>query len=169
MKGMIKKWFLVGLIAFAACIAPCAAPCKAEAEELPTSLARTIIPTLVQEREGSLTEAMELLYRGETYKSTLYFNRTYTGKTRHYTGKNISISMDAECPTSGASCDDYFSVELHRAHGLWNDYVGSAGFKRNGFTEATWSNAGAGDYYFVFVKCDDGKFVSSNNVRMFSN
>lgn len=30
-------------------------------------------------------------------------------------------------------------------------------------------NVGAGNYYFVFVKCVDGYTVKSDNVTMFSN
>lgn len=86
----------------------------------------------------------------------------------HYTGKNIGISMDAECDTSGTVCDNYFSVELHRNTFPFSTYIGSEGFKRNGYTEAVWTNVGEGDYFFKFVKCNNGKWVSSDSVRMFS-
>lgn len=105
----------------------------------------------------------------DSYSSTLTFSvKRHTGITRKYSGNTVGISMTASSSGSGSACDNYFSVELHRAHWPFNDYVGSAGFKRDGYSSAEWNNVGPGDYYFVFVKCDDTKTITSGNVRMYS-
>lgn len=105
----------------------------------------------------------------DSYTSTLTLGvERYTGKTRYYSGNTVGISMTASSSGSGSACDNYFSVELHRSHWPFNDYVGSAGFKRDGYSSAEWNNVGPGDYYFVFVKCNDAKTITSNNVKMYS-
>lgn len=103
------------------------------------------------------------------YGSSLYMYKTtsVTGSTRYYDGSNVGIEMT--CSTGGTNaCDSYFSVELHRVSGLSDTYIGSAAFKRSGFTKATWTNVGSGYYYFKFVKCSDTQSISSNNVAMYS-
>lgn len=137
----------------------------AQARELPSTLAMPVNTIVTHDESQSLANQ---LARGSQYYSSLSFAGTYQGRARHYTGKNIGISMDAECDTSGTVCDNYFSVELHRNTFPFSTYIGSEGFKRNGYTEAVWTNVGEGDYFFKFVKCNDGKWVSSDSVRMFS-
>lgn len=106
-----------------------------------------------------------------SYSSTLVLGvPSHVGITRYYSGTNISISMDAYTTGSGGNCDPSFSVELHRAHGFYSEYIGSAAFWRDGYSKATWSNVGPGDYYFKFVRCmQDNKTIYSNNVRMWNS
>lgn len=103
------------------------------------------------------------------YGSSLYMYKTtsVSGSTRYYDGSNVGIEMT--CTTGGTNaCDSYFSVELHRVSGFSDTYIGSAAFKHNGFTKATWTNVGSGNYYFKFVKCSDTQSISSNSVAMYS-
>lgn len=107
------------------------------------------------------------------YGSTLDMTGTaqYTGSVRDYDGSNVGIEMTCYTTGSPSGCDRYFSVELHRKSGAFDsrdDYVGSAAFKRNGFTKATWTNVGAGRYCFKFVKCADNQVLHSNSVAMYS-
>ena len=83
----------------------------AYASGLPSTLAKPINTIVTYDESKSLANK---LARGSQYYSSLSFAGTYQGKARHYTGKNIGISMDAECDTNGTVCDNYFSVELHR-------------------------------------------------------
>lgn len=137
----------------------------AYAEELPSTLAKPINTIVTYDESQSLANQFA---RASQYYSTLSFAGTYRGAARHYTGSSVGISMNASCDTSGTVCDNYFSVELHRDTFPFSTYIGSEGFKRNGYTEAVWTNVGQGNYFFKFVKCNDGKWVSSDSVRMFS-
>lgn len=103
------------------------------------------------------------------YGSSLYLSATsYSGQKRYYDGNNVGIEMTCSA-AGGSACDSYFSVELHRKNSLLEDtYIGSAPFKRNGFSKATWSNVGSGNYFFKFVKCSDSQSISSNDVAMYS-
>lgn len=94
-----------------------------------------------------------------------------SGATHYYYGNNLGIEMSCYTKGSSSKCDTYFSVELHRLTGSYYDvdeYVGSAAFKRNGFTKATWTNVGSGRYYFKFRKCPDGQSIHSDSVAMYS-
>lgn len=127
-----------------------------------TPSSQPIEPIVTYEREN------EPVPYGNIYYSTLSFNQTsLTGATRYYSGRNISIEMDAYT-TGNNPCDNYFSVELHRADFPFSTQIGSAGFKRNGYSKATWPNMEPGNYFFRFVKCADSVTIKSNNVRMWS-
>lgn len=130
--------------------------------ELTRASSQTVEPVVTFERENGPVPY------GNIYYSTLSFNQTsLTGATRYYSGRNISIEMDAY--TTGSNpCDNYFSVELHRADFPFSTQIGSAGFKRNGYSKATWKNMEPGNYFFRFVKCADNVTIKSNNVRMWS-
>lgn len=164
---LLSMFISVVLLFGVASLAYADSPAKARSVSL--SEAMQVVPTVTYD---SNTFSSQISSRASAYYSTLYFGGhgiTKTiGATRYYDGQNVSISMTASSSGSGSACDPYFSVELHRAHGIFNDYVGSAAFKRDGFTGASWSNVGSGNYYFVFVKCDDGKYISSSDVHMMS-
>ena len=105
------------------------------------------------------------------YGSTLTlgkYDTSFKGATRYYNGQHVGIEMT--CKTKGATSgkSKYFSVELHRKNGLVDTYIGSAAFKRKGFTKATWTNVGSGNYYFKFVRTSDGQSIHSNDVKMYS-
>lgn len=106
------------------------------------------------------------------FGSTLYFGgpediTMLDGEVRSYDGTNVGIEMTCS-KSMGTTCDDYFSVELWRGKPGSGTYVGSAGFAREGFTKATWSNVGSGDYAFRFVKCPDTQVIQSSDVAMYS-
>lgn len=71
--------------------------------------------------------------------------------------------MTASCPSSGT-----FIVSLYRVVNGRGTLVGSASFKRKGFTKATWEGVGSGTYRFVCKKPADGKLVTSSDVAMYS-
>lgn len=106
--------------------------------------------------------------RRSWFGSSLQFQYSYSGPVRHYDGNNIGIEMTCRTLGSSSGCDSGFSVGLHRKRGLHDDYVGSAGFRRKGFSKATWENVGSGDYYFRFVKCSDSQTIIADNAAMYS-
>lgn len=100
------------------------------------------------------------------YGQTLsLLSRQETG-TSYYDGNNVGIELDASCPVDG-----FFDVALYRVdarNSRVTSFIGSASFKRNGFTKATWQNVGPGNYKFVFSKSNDGAVVTSSNVATYS-
>lgn len=90
---------------------------------------------------------------------------TQTLKARTFDGNNVGIEMTAKCPKDGT-----FSVTLYRKMSGSNRlrYVGTATFKRNGFTKAVWENVGSGIYQFVCTKSPDGTVVTSSDVAIYS-
>ena len=82
-----------------------------------------------------------------------------TSSSRYFDGNNVGIELTASCPVDGT-----FTVSLLRSGSL----IGSATFKRNGFTKATWEGIGPGHYQFTFSKANDGARVTSNDVAMYS-
>ncbi|MCI8424242.1 MAG: hypothetical protein HFJ72_01060 [Adlercreutzia sp.] len=96
----------------------------------------------------------------------LGFKSKHTGETRWYDGTNVGIEMTSASSVPSSSTQT-FNVELHRAHGITNDWIGTAKFKVTGFTKATWTNVGSGNYYFVFNN-QSNYSVKSNDVKMYS-
>lgn len=98
------------------------------------------------------------------YGGSLSFITSLQGQTRYYDGTNVGIEMTASTYGSG-----YFEVKLFRDNGWGNsDYIGSSWFNCNGFSKGTWSNVGAGNYYFEFANNESGGWVSSSDVAMYS-
>jgi hypothetical protein len=107
-----------------------------------------------------------------SYWSTLWFNTSLTGATRHYDGTNVHIDMHST--TNGECCnaESVYYIQLHRKTcWVWctDDYIGQVSVPRNGWSGTkTWTNVGAGDYYFYFYKTNDGVHVSSSDVHMYN-
>lgn len=102
------------------------------------------------------------------YGSELQFVTELAGTPRWYDGNSIGIEMTCSAITEG-QLDTHFSVELWRGENTSNGtYIGSAALWRNGFSRAEWTNVGSGQYFFRFVKANDGIWVTSNDVAMFS-
>lgn len=93
-------------------------------------------------------------------KLTLSRNQTFGPQT--FDGNNVGIEMTASCPKSGS-----FTVTLYKMNPT-KQRIGSATFKRNGFTKAVWENVGSGRYLFECAKSPDGATVTSNDVAIYS-
>ncbi|MEE0675750.1 MAG: hypothetical protein U0L58_01150 [Ruminococcus sp.] len=109
----------------------------------------------------------------DTYYSTLAFQGEHSGPTRTYTHKNISYSASAyntlggKTVTANSSYPKTYTVSLYRKT-VWftSEKIGSKDLSRYQYGSASWTNVGAGDYYFYFKKARDGVNVNSNNVVM---
>ncbi len=97
------------------------------------------------------------------YGDSLNLLSTQTFQDRYFDGRNVGIEMTASCPIDGS-----FTVSLFRISNGRASLVGSASFKRNGFTKATWENVGSGTYRFLCKKTLDGKRVTSTDVAIYS-
>ncbi len=97
------------------------------------------------------------------YGDTLNLLNTQCFHDRYFDGNNVGIEMTASCPIDGT-----FTVSLLRVTNGRAAFVGSASFKRNGFTKATWEGVGSGTYRFVCKKPSDGKRVTSSDVAIYS-
>lgn len=97
------------------------------------------------------------------YGSTLNMLTSYTFPQKSFDGNSIGIEMNAHCQVDGT-----FTVTLYQIIGDASYRIGSATFKRNGFTKATWENVGSGTYQFVCHKSADKAYVISSDVAMYS-
>lgn len=82
-----------------------------------------------------------------------------------------TISATISCYVLGASSTDSeeMEIQLHRvSFGCVDDYVSSVTVSREGSSTAVWKNVGAGDYYFKFIKDDDGQTVKSRALLLYS-
>lgn len=109
----------------------------------------------------------------DTYHSTLAFQGEHTGQTRTYTHRNISYAASAystlggKIVTANSNYAKTYTVSLYRKTGWFiSEKVGSSSLSRYQFGTASWTNVGAGDYFFYFTKARDGVDVNSNNVLM---
>lgn len=97
------------------------------------------------------------------YGGEATFTFTHTTTPRYYDGTNVGIEM-----TCSSSKDGSFVVELWRGSSkLGGSYVGRAEFSRQGFTKATWSNVGSGNYFFVFTN-NAGTPITCSGIAMYS-
>lgn len=71
---------------------------------------------------------------------------------------SLSVAVTATCPKDGS-----FFVSLYK--GATN--FGTASFKRNGYTKATWNNLSTGSYTIRFSKTNDGVTVTCKEVIVF--
>lgn len=79
-----------------------------------------------------------------------------------FDGNSVGIEMTASCPKNGT-----FTVTLYRMNPS-KQRIGSATFKRNGFTKAVWEGVGSGNYLFECTKSPDGAMVTSKDVAVYS-
>lgn len=70
---------------------------------------------------------------------------------------SLSVSVNATCPIDGV-----FSVSLYKG----STSFGTASFKRNGYTKATWNNLTTGSYTIRFTKAKDGSTVKCTRVTV---
>lgn len=155
-RSLILDGILVIIVAMAVTLIPaqyvqaaesCGGPCASSANQ---SLGATSSNSVNRSWYG---QTLSLLSRQETGAS-------------YYDGNNVGIELDASCPVDG-----FFDVALYRVdarNSRVTSFIGSASFKRNGFTKATWQNVGPGNYKFVFSKSNDGAVVTSSNVATYS-
>ncbi len=101
------------------------------------------------------------------YWSTLSFSTALKGATRYYDRNNINISMDSRA-TAGGSSHLYY-VQLNRSRWWGSQALGTISVLRNGRGNGRWSGVGSGNYFFYFSKANDGAWVTSNNVHMWSD
>lgn len=97
------------------------------------------------------------------YGSTMNLVSTAFTASRYFDGSSLGIEM-----TCTSSMDGTFTVTLYKVANGQNVSMGSAYFKRIGFTKATWQGVGSGTYFFGFSKTFDGTRVSSSDVKMYS-
>ncbi len=80
-----------------------------------------------------------------------------------FDGSNVGIEMTCSSSSSGS-----FRVVLYRGNRVGDGTkIGGALFSRQGFTKATWSNVGSGNYYFAMSNAG-GATVTSSDVAMYS-
>lgn len=120
-----------------------------------TSAGSTVAATISHDERSIWSRAFARSWFG----GSLSLVSHQTLSSRYFDGNNVGIEMTASCPVDGM-----FSVSLLRSGSL----VGSATFKRNGFTKATWEGVGPGYYQFSFSKANDGAWVTSGDVAMYS-
>lgn len=143
-----------GLLLAALGLAPIL-PETSHAQELRSAMAvGTIVSYDIRDRMASRQSR-------SWYGTTLRLSSSGRTSTSYFDGNNVGIEM-----TCSSSKDGYFSVQLKRASD--GSTVGTASFKYNGFTKATWTNVGPDSYYFAFSKQIDGAIVTSSDVAMYS-
>ena len=79
-----------------------------------------------------------------------------------FDGSNVGLELTASCAKNG-----FFTVTLLRVSGSSAIQIGSASLKSNGFTKATWSNVGSGQYMFEF-RSNLGSLITAPTVAMYS-
>ena len=131
------------------------APSRACAAEQPSD----VVPPIVVH----LYDPDSVVSSRSWFGGTLTLVTEQTFVPHNFDGSNVGIEMTASCSVNGT-----FTVSLYRSSFLGNSLVGTAAFKRNGFTKATWEGVGSGTYYFVCRKSADSKVVTSSDVAMYS-
>jgi len=95
-----------------------------------------------------------------SYNSTfqVYSSSGFDGPARSYNG-DITIKTYEKKVSSGTDKKD-IKIELYRVRTFVDDYVGSVTHHRLADDTSTFTNVGAGSYYFHFSKSDDGVNVT---------
>lgn len=107
----------------------------------------------------------QTLYVGSLTLST----DLYCSEVMRFDYKSVALSLESFQTDADGDVKDTFEVELHRVTaGFFDEYVSTARLDCNGSSWALWSNVGPGDYYFKFLKDDDGSTVSSNSLMAYS-
>lgn len=156
MRGLISRRKFLQSVSGVLLTAYCAAlPLPASADDY---LGDEVVPNVVHfvDKSNSGPFSMRSWYGASLRLTTIQRFGPY-----YFDGNNVGIEMTASCPTNGN-----FFVSLERASTGGN--VGTATFRRNGFTKATWTNVGSGDYIFTCSKNKDGSAVASSDVAMYS-
>ena len=101
-----------------------------------------------------------------SYYTSFNFKFHLIGANRSYDGNSVAISATA---SSSQTYPSTYRVTLHRYYNpLYYPTIGYSDFPVNGYKSVAWTNVGSGTYYFDFIKADNGLYVSSNNVHMWS-
>ena len=79
-----------------------------------------------------------------------------------FDGSNVGLELTASCAKTG-----FFTVTLLRVSDTSTIRIGSASLKSNGFTKATWSNVGSGQYMFEF-RSNLGSLITAPTVALYS-
>ena len=79
-----------------------------------------------------------------------------------FDGSNVGLEFTSSCAKTG-----FFTVTLLRVSDSSTIRIGYASLKSNGFTKATWSNAGSGQYMFEF-RSNPGSLITAPTVAMSS-
>ena len=79
-----------------------------------------------------------------------------------FDGSNVGLEFTSSCAKTG-----FFTVTLLRVSDSSTIRIGYASLKSNGFTKATWSNAGSGQYMFEF-RSKPGSLITAPTVAMYS-
>lgn len=79
-----------------------------------------------------------------------------------FDGSNVDLEFTSSCAKTG-----FFTVTLLRVSDSSTIRIGYASLKSNGFTKATWSNAGSGQYMFEF-RSNPGSLITAPTVAMYS-
>lgn len=79
-----------------------------------------------------------------------------------FDGSNVGLELTSSCAKTG-----FFTVTLLRVSDTSTIRIGSASLKSNGFTKATWSNVGSGQYMFEF-RSNLGSLITAPTVAMYS-
>ena len=105
-----------------------------------------------------------------SYVSTLALGSgSFDGEVYRFDGTNICIETLCSASGAGAEPSATFMVELCRLdYGLVEVSLGSRTLSSRGLSSATWDGVGPGEYFFRFIKEDDGFVLRSTNVWMYS-
>ncbi len=84
----------------------------------------------------------------------------------------MNISLTSYSEKTGAFVTTY-GITFYRHRCVLfvcnDDLIGSATVPRDGYGSGRWTSVGSGDYFFSFSKANDGFWVDSNSVYMYSN
>lgn len=140
--------------------------------ELVVARARKRRPAMVGVGTVMLLVIMAGVVLASSYNSTIDYTVQVVGAVRTYDGPNhMNISLTSQQSGPGASTTHRVTL-VRRTCFIFcsEDLIGSVQVPRNGASGVrTWTNVGAGNYYFYFTKANDGVRITSNNVHMFSN
>lgn len=110
-----------------------------------------------------------LVALASSYYSSFDFDTTLTGATRYYNGSSISITGTTYSVPGGSPGTISITLKRDNPWPTGDDTIGTVTFNRNGPNgPRTWSNVGAGNYYFYFSKSFDGVRVLCDSFHMYN-
>ncbi|MDD5212805.1 MAG: hypothetical protein PHG82_00020 [Candidatus Gracilibacteria bacterium] len=101
-----------------------------------------------------------------SYSTSYRFSVSVTGATRYFDGSNITFTSPYASSTPWKNnLNKTYNVVLYRDR-IIDDYIGTVTLYRDESGTANWNNVGAGNYYFILSKVNDGVTLVDNKVTI---